>query len=139
MANFCLYSIRKQTLLEKWSCHKIYGKCKIFLVAVYMIFKYNLINIFLDKWEDVGGRINKNIASARDWTHNHLMKQKKNDEFSTKAFPLSYWSILLNWNLYVFISILLEYSCKYKKEKASKNSNASLNFKCICNSNVYLL
>jgi hypothetical protein len=31
-----------------------------------MIFKYNLINIFLDKWEDVGGRINKNIASARD-------------------------------------------------------------------------
>ena len=65
--------------------------------------------------------------------------KKKNDEFSTKAFPLSYWSILLNWNLYVFISILLEYSCKYKKEKASKNSNTSLNFKYICNYNVYLL
>ena len=30
----------------------------------------------------------KNIASAWDWTHDHLMKQKI-DEFSTKALPLA--------------------------------------------------
>ena len=30
----------KQTFYQKWSCHKIYGKYKIFLMAVYMIFKY---------------------------------------------------------------------------------------------------
>ena len=64
MANFCLCSIRKNnfsqkmelsqnlwqiacvaskknSFLKKWSCHKIYGKCKIFLMAVFMIFKYS--------------------------------------------------------------------------------------------------
>ncbi len=51
------------------------------------------INIFLSRWEDVGGKIKKNIASAWDWTHNHLVKQKI-DEFSSKALPLSYWGIL---------------------------------------------
>ena len=41
IANFCLCSIRKKTFSQKWSCHKIYCKCKIFLTCVYMIFKYS--------------------------------------------------------------------------------------------------
>jgi hypothetical protein len=41
IANFCLCSRRKKTFSQKWSCHKIYCKCKIFLTCVYMIFKHS--------------------------------------------------------------------------------------------------
>ena len=52
-------------------------------------------------------------ASVRDWTHNHLVKQKV-DEFSTKSLPLSYWGIIQRktayyWKIEIwmfFISIL---------------------------------
>ena len=59
------------------------------------------INIFLSRWEDVGGKIKKNIASARDWTHNNMVKQKV-DEFSTKAVPLSNLSILQRMTGYYY-------------------------------------
>jgi hypothetical protein len=49
-------------------------------------------------WEE---KSKKDIASARDWTHDHFVKQK-NDEFSTKALPLSYWGILLKPTAYYF-------------------------------------
>ena len=62
-------------------------------------------------WEE---KQKKSIASAWDWTHDHLVKQKI-DEFSTKALPLSYWSNLQRMTDYYcqikicifFISILL--------------------------------
>ena len=38
--NFACVASEKKTSSQKWSCHKIYGKCKIFLMAVYLIFKY---------------------------------------------------------------------------------------------------
>jgi hypothetical protein len=36
----CVVS-EKKTSSRKWSCLKIYCKCKIFLTCVYMIFKYS--------------------------------------------------------------------------------------------------
>ena len=32
---------KKKTSYQKWSCFKIYGKYKVFLMTVYMIFKYS--------------------------------------------------------------------------------------------------
>ena len=45
------------------------------------------------------GRKKKKIASAWDWTHDHLVNQKI-DEFLTKALPLSYWDILQGMTAY---------------------------------------
>ena len=72
IANFCLCSIKKiflpmelsqnllqtfacvasekQNFSQKWSCHKIYCKCKIFLICVHMIFKYSKQFRFSQKW-----------------------------------------------------------------------------------------
>ena len=38
---FACVASEKKTSYQKWSCLKIYGKHKIFLTPVYMIFKYS--------------------------------------------------------------------------------------------------
>ena len=37
----CLEQEKKKTSSQKWGSYKIYGKCNIFLMAVYLIFKYS--------------------------------------------------------------------------------------------------
>ena len=41
LQTFACVATEKKTFLKKWSSHQISCKCKIFLMAVYMIFKYS--------------------------------------------------------------------------------------------------